>query len=95
MTDAHTSVLNYIIQTKDSLKEFVKSEVKYGERINCTIHFLSILPSLHFKIQVIKSKQIHDICYVLFFSFEIVNTYILLLQFTYIIVVVQLLKLVG
>jgi len=32
MTEIYTSILNYILQTKDSLKEFVKSEVKYGEQ---------------------------------------------------------------
>jgi len=28
----YTSILDYIIQTKDSLKEFVQSEVKYGKQ---------------------------------------------------------------
>ncbi|XP_060852507.1 elongation of very long chain fatty acids protein 4-like [Rhopalosiphum padi] len=30
----YTSILDYIIQTKDSLKEFVQSEVKYDEEID-------------------------------------------------------------
>ncbi|XP_022177770.1 elongation of very long chain fatty acids protein 4-like [Myzus persicae] len=34
MKEMCTSILNYIIQTKDSLKEFVKSEVKYDEEID-------------------------------------------------------------
>lgn len=32
MKKTYTSILDYIIQTKDSLKEFVESEVKYGEK---------------------------------------------------------------
>jgi len=32
MKETYTSILDYIIQTKDSLKEFVKSEIKYGEQ---------------------------------------------------------------
>jgi len=32
MNEMYTSILDYIIQTQDSLKEFVKSEVKYGEK---------------------------------------------------------------
>eukprot|EP00102_Acyrthosiphon_pisum_P006904 XP_003240857.1 PREDICTED: elongation of very long chain fatty acids protein 7-like [Acyrthosiphon pisum] len=34
MTEMYTTIINYILQTKDSLKEFVKSEVKYDEEID-------------------------------------------------------------
>lgn len=28
----HTSILNYIIETKNSIEEFVKSEFRYGKK---------------------------------------------------------------
>lgn len=28
----HTSILNYIIETKNSIEEFIKSEVRYGKK---------------------------------------------------------------
>lgn len=42
MKEMCTSILNYIIQTKDSLKEFVKSEVKYGEQWFVKSIFLNV-----------------------------------------------------
>jgi len=32
MTNMYTSIINYIIQKKDSLQEFIQSEVKYGKQ---------------------------------------------------------------
>jgi len=32
MTNMFTSIINYIIQTIDSLQEFVLSDVKYGKQ---------------------------------------------------------------